>query len=127
MVDHSFIRQAEMCIRDRYVTLIRTPVSYLLRTRSIVVNSMGGQMTIPWIPLKRAEDVYKRQGGDEKSGDGPGGRLILPGSWLDFREDQVKADVYKRQALGMVESLLCGASAGRMTGVPCLLYTSRCV
>lgn len=40
-----------------YVTLIRTPVSYLLRTRSIVVNSMGGQMTIPWIPLKRAEEL----------------------------------------------------------------------
>lgn len=40
-----------------HVTLIRTPVSYLLRTRSIVVNSMGGQMTIPWIPLKCAEQL----------------------------------------------------------------------
>ena len=40
-----------------YVTLIRTPISYLLRTRSIIVNSMGGQMTIPWIPLKRAEEL----------------------------------------------------------------------
>ena len=40
-----------------YVTLIRTPVSYLLRTRSIVINSMGGQLTIPWIPLKQAEQL----------------------------------------------------------------------
>ena len=27
------------------------------RTRSIVINSMGGQMTIPWIPLKQAEQL----------------------------------------------------------------------
>ena len=40
-----------------YVTLIRTPVSYLLRTRSIVINSMGGQLTIPWIPLKQAQKL----------------------------------------------------------------------
>lgn len=40
-----------------YVTIIRTPVSYLLRTRSIVVNSMGGQLTIPWLPLKQAQQL----------------------------------------------------------------------
>ena len=40
-----------------YVTLIRTPISYLLRTCRIVVNSMGGQMAIPWIPLKQAQQL----------------------------------------------------------------------
>ncbi len=40
-----------------YVTIVRTPVSYLLRTRSIVVNSMGGQLTIPWLPLKQAQQL----------------------------------------------------------------------
>lgn len=42
-----------------YVTIVRTPISHLLKTRAIVIHSMGGKMTIPWVPLKQAEELLR--------------------------------------------------------------------
>lgn len=68
-----------------YVTLIRTPVSYLLRTRSIVINSMGGQLTIPWIPLKQAErllnDITPRHPAEK-------GRIVMAATADENQETQ---------------------------------------
>ncbi|HIQ58411.1 MAG TPA: PH domain-containing protein [Candidatus Merdivicinus intestinavium] len=42
-----------------YVTVVRTPFSVLLRTRTLVIRSMGGSMTIPCLPIKEAEALLK--------------------------------------------------------------------
>lgn len=42
-----------------YVTVIRTPLSLLLRTRTLMVCSMGARMVIPFLPLDEAEALLR--------------------------------------------------------------------
>lgn len=42
-----------------YVTLLRTPLSPLLGTRTLVVSSMGGSLVIPWLPRAVAESLLQ--------------------------------------------------------------------
>lgn len=38
-----------------YVSVVRTPLSLVLNTRTVVVCSMGARMAIPFLPVKDAE------------------------------------------------------------------------
>lgn len=40
-----------------YVTVVRSPVSYLCRTRTLIIRSMGGSIVIPMVPLQSAEKL----------------------------------------------------------------------
>ena len=55
-----------VCVRTRmlrrsimYVTLVRSPVSPFLGTRSLVISSMGGNLVIPGLPRETAEEILK--------------------------------------------------------------------
>ena len=38
-----------------YASMVRTPLSLLLRTRTVVICSMGARIAIPFLPVKDAE------------------------------------------------------------------------
>lgn len=42
-----------------YVTVVRSPLSILFRTRTLVIRSMGGTMVIPFLPIAEAEAFLK--------------------------------------------------------------------
>ncbi|MGI5892992.1 MAG: hypothetical protein ACOX6P_00200 [Candidatus Merdivicinus sp.] len=42
-----------------YVTVVRSPLSLLLGTRSLLVCSMGTRMLIPFLPIREAEELLR--------------------------------------------------------------------
>ncbi len=55
-----------ICARTRilkrsilYVTVIKTPLSMLLRTRTLLICSMGARMIIPFLPVQAAEELLR--------------------------------------------------------------------
>ena len=54
-----FVRTRMLQRSIMYVTLLRTPLSPLLGTRTLVVSSMGGSLVIPWLPRAVAESLLQ--------------------------------------------------------------------
>lgn len=54
-----FVRTRMLRRSIMYVTLLRTPLSPLLGTRTLVVSSMGGSLVIPWLPRAVAESLLQ--------------------------------------------------------------------
>ena len=59
--DSGLLFQVEKTMPYRSVmhtAVFRSPVDLLLGTSSLVVSSMGGRLTIPFLPRDRAEELY---------------------------------------------------------------------
>lgn len=49
-----FTRRRMLKSSIMYVTVLKDPLSPLLRTRTVVLSAMGGQMMIPFLPVRDA-------------------------------------------------------------------------
>lgn len=54
-----FVRTRVLRRSIMYVTIVRSPISPLLRTRSLVVSSMGGSLMLPSLPIREAEALLQ--------------------------------------------------------------------
>ena len=54
-----FVRTRVLRRSIMYVTILRSPLAPFLRTRSLVIHSMGGSLCLPCLPLREAEALLK--------------------------------------------------------------------